>query len=291
MTDLLSSRDKRFAELLFNYLLWYNKKNSKVTGSSPQLSQDASEFLELRKTAFQDKRAIRNYVSDPAARLSAEDHTLMSRMDHCIMSTFIMISVNRDTVHLLYSPEGASYILQVTPWSTEALMNFESIGLPRYVDAALFPSDSGIMYDLLDVKSVTFGPGIKKSIRDDGKTAKAKHGIIKTLPIPVSTEDTDLVDLRGLMNSKSSIIENWDQIQDIITRKPDLMTEYYQKLGAAYIRMRRKDLKQNGIFGWFALYGWTVIAGGKTREITDSAARGLVSEEHYDRLVFFEVKI
>jgi len=290
MKELLSSRDKRFTELLFDYLVWYTKLNSTATKNSSNLNPDTQEFFEIRKTAFQDKLAISKYRSDPTTYLTTEESNLFSRLDHCIMSKFILISVKKDSIHLLYSQQGDSYILQVTPWSTEALMNFQNIELPRFVEAALFPSDSGILYDLLNVKSVTFGPGMKKGIKDDLKSAKAKHGIIKTLPIPVSTEDKDLVELRGLMNSKDSIIQNWDEIQDIIARKPDLRTEYYQKLGTAYIRMRRKDLKQNEMFGWFALYGWTVIAGGKTRDITESAARGLVDQVRYDRLVFFEVK-
>ena len=182
------------------------------------------------------------------------------------------------------------YLLEVTPWSTDALELYQSIPLPVPVDAALFPADGTIMYDMLDVMAISIGATMAKNIKEDARVAKAMHGIITTLPIPLSDEDPDAGRLRGFMMNRDSIIANWDKIQDIIHRKPDLSTPYYQMLGGAYTRMRRKEIKDNGIYGWFAIYGWAVIAGGKARDIAEKAVQSLLPPDTYDRVVYFEVK-
>ena len=283
MTNLITPDDIRFTELLLHYFSWYRERFFDGKENSKELST-------LRSTAFQDKQAILQYINEHENTISSEDYALIRRMEHCILGKFILIAVKKDSIHLLHSQDTDSYILQVTPWSLEAIMHFSEMQLPRLVEAALFPSEGKIIYDLLNVIGVTFGSGFRKSIKEDTAAAKAKHGIITSLPIPISTEDVDLINLRGMMTNKDSISNNWEEIQDIIQEKPECTELYYQKLGAAYTRERRKDLKRNGIFGWFALYGWVVIAGGKTREIADSAARSLLPPEQYERLVFFEVK-
>ena len=290
MDDLLSPNDMKFTTLLFQYLQWYFEQSPDGKERSRTLNVNSKEFHELRMIAFQDKKSIMQYISEQEMILSTEDLSLIRRLEHCITGRFILFSVKRDSIQLLYNPPEDSFILQVTPWSMEAIMQFQDMALPRLVEAALFPSDNRIIYDMVHVVGLTFGSGMKRSIKEEVAAAKAKHGIITSLPIPVTNEDKELIKLRGLMSNKDAIRHNWDEIQDIIQYKPELLEEYYQKLGTAYTRLRRKEIKNNNIFGWFALYGWMIIAGGKTREIAESAAHSFISSDHYNRLVFFEVK-
>lgn len=290
MTELLSDDDRHFTEILLKYFVWYKDKSSKGETASTFTDKEMNNIHIIRSKAFLDKKAHKNFLKEHEKDFSDEECRLFKRLEHCIIDRFILTAVKKDSILLLYTPASDSYILQVTPWTTDALMFYREMELPRLVEAALFPSDEKIIYDLLNVIGVSFGSGIRKSIRSDIAAAKAKHGIITSLPIQISKDDPDLIELRGLMTNKESIINNWDEIQRIINRKPEHIDEYYQKLGAAYTRMRRKELKNESVLGWFALIGWTVIAGGKTRQITEKAVQSLITPDKYARVVYFEVK-
>lgn len=300
MAELLSLQDRHFTDLILEYLTWYKQEYLKNQASDSntqsdtlkpsKVNYDARDFFEMRTIALSDKKAITTFIRDHENSFSTEDTTLIKRMEHTVSGRFILISVKKDSIHLLHTTSDDMYLLQVTPWSHEAIMNFKSFPLPLFIEAALFPSEGKIIYDMLNVLGISIGPNMGKNLKADAEVAKAKYGIITTLPIPVSKENQDILNLRGMMTNKNSIINNWDEIKDIICRNPEILTEYFQKLGAAYIRMKRKDLKNNEIYGWFALYGWTVIAGGKTRTMTETAVQSLLTTDKYDRVVYFEVK-
>lgn len=291
MSALNIEKEKRFSEWVCRYLDWYIERKTDKSKKIETSTGKGNDFYLLRQKAFHDRKAIAEFPGDPACPEDPDmAATFVQRLDHCIVDRFFLVAIKKDTIHLLHSTDDDLFLLQVTPSSQEALLNMKLFGTPNVVEAALFPADTTIVYDMLITYPICLGASIRKNIREDTAKAKARHGIITVLPIPVADEDKDLVLLRGLMVSISSIRENWNQIQDIIENKPEFTGEYYQKLGAAYIRDRKKDRKKNAIFGWFALYGWMVIAGGKTREIAESAARTLVPEEHFERLVFFEVR-
>ena len=114
--------------------------------------------------------------------------------------------------------------------------------------------------------------------------------MIETLPIQKQSEDPDLITLKGYTADKQSIEDNWGSIRSIISRKPEYESYFYQRMGEVYTRVRRKELKGEGIVkGWFALLGWKIVAGGKTREIAEEAALGIIPPEKKNHLYFFEI--
>ncbi|MCA1915784.1 hypothetical protein [Methanospirillum hungatei] len=287
-------------DLVMNYILSYKehyqinpdsiKKTTRVTKKTGTIQENSKNFSELRKLALSDKKAITQYVNEHTKDFSPEDAALIKRLEYVIIGRFILISVKKDSLTILYAAPNDMYLLQVIPRTSDAIEYFKLLPLPVIVDTALFPSDGRIIYDTLEVLNISIGSGMAKNLKADARAAKAMHGIITTLPIPIPKEDPDAVHLRGLMVNKESIIQNWNEILEIIAKKPILKTEYYQMLGNAYVRMRRKELKNNEIYGCFALYGWTIIAGGKTKTITEKAVQSLLSPDKLDRVVFFEVK-
>ncbi|MFH0966604.1 MAG: hypothetical protein V1862_02825 [Methanobacteriota archaeon] len=73
--------------------------------------------------------------------------------------------------------------------------------------------------------------------------------------------------------------------------KPEYRPVFYQRMGEIYTRIRRKELKGEGIeSGWFALLGWKVIAGGKSREMVEEAALSIVPPNKKDCIYYFQIQ-
>jgi hypothetical protein len=174
----------------------------------------------------------------------------------------------------------------------EFLDYLKEIGLPRITETILFPCNGRITYDSISLMNISYGGGVKSSISSQVREVRAKHGIIESLPIPRSSEDSDLIALRGYTSSKQSIYDYWDDCWEILNRKPEYLSVFYQRMGEVYARIRRKELKREGIeSGWFALFGHMIISGGKSREIVEESAMSLIPVEKKDFIYYFQIQV
>jgi len=87
------------------------------------------------------------------------------------------------------------------------VMQWEMIGiLPRIVQATLLPFKGKIIFDgSFSCYNLFLGSGMKRSINDSFRRAKASYGIITSLPFSaqdVATSDAER--LRGLLRSQES---------------------------------------------------------------------------------------
>jgi hypothetical protein len=280
-------------DIALKYIIWYgifhteNSEDKKI----PNPSSLSDEFMKIRLEAFSDREAILQYIKINPDNLNETDQALSNFLIHSIPGRFIITSVLKDHMLFLYTdPDNTNYLLKVYPQSLDILFQLKMVGLPRLGDTILFPFNDQIIYDSLSVLSISFGGGYKKSISSDVKEAKAKFGLITTLPIPRINEDKDLLLLKGYIASKQSVNENWNYIYEIIKRKPEYRSLFYQRLGEIYSRERKKELKNEGIeSGWFAMLGYKVISGGKTREAVEEAVLGIIPEDKKDCLYFFNI--
>ena len=71
--------------------------------------------------------------------------------------------------------------------------------LPVLTQTVLLPFKDRIVYDgLLTSYNVSFGPGIRRNLNEDFKTAKDRHGIVTSLPVSATPVGTRVfVDCRG----------------------------------------------------------------------------------------------
>lgn len=286
-----------FIELTVKYVIWHywanwakiKQKTDFDINTFPSLSKE--ELIKLRFQAFTSTDAVFDYLKEDPYHLTDEDRELSKTFVHAICGQFFIISVLKDSMHLLYTnSDNESYILKVYPTSPDFLYTLRNIGLPRYGQTVLFPCNGRIIYDSLDINNISFGTDFRASVNTDAKEARAKFGVIKTLPIKKQSGDPDMLSLRGYTANKKTINGNWETIWQILDRKPDYKPYFYKRMGMLYTRERRNELKGEGIVqGWFALIGWKLITGGKTREIAEEAARGIVPPEKIPYIHYFEI--
>lgn len=280
--------------LVAQYLTWHwsivqKKAPSLDTSRFPEIS--AAELTTLRYTAMADHLAFQSYVSENPYQLGDDDLALVRTLVHAIIGRFVITSVHKDSILLLHSQKNENYILRVYPQKDDFLDYLKMIGLPRLAETVLIPCNGRIIYDTLSILNMSFGGGYKKSISADVRASKAKYGIIESLPIPSSSEDPDLITLRGYIATKGSIDENWHAIQNIIRQKPEYRSVFYLKMGEIYARVRVKELKGEGIeSGWFALLGYITVASGLTRESAEKAACAIVPLDKHDCIHYVQMK-
>lgn len=280
-------------DLALKYIIWYSVKKNIRLSPDPQINSPSlpEEFLKLRSAAFSDREALSQYIKTNPDNLDEVDLAISTSFIHTIQGRFIITSVLKDSMLFLYTdPDNTNYLIKVFPLSEDVLVNLKMIGLPRLAETILFPYKDRITYDSLSMLSITFGSGYKQSITSDAKKAKAKFGLITTLPIQKSYEDLDLINLRGYITSKQSINDYWDDIWYIVNRKPEYQPIFYQRLGEIYSRERKKELKNEGIeSGWFAMLGYKVVSGGKSRKIAEEAALGIIPDDKRGCLYYFQI--
>ena len=147
---------------------------------------------------------------------------------------------------------------------------WDSRDLPIIIETVLLPFNDKIVYDgIMNGNNVFYGRGISSSVNLKYKEAKAKHGIITSLPISkivaqksFSAED----ELKLYMKTANSRAQYEFEIEDLLEENPSLNGLYSQLWGKINARAKKKRLKELGLAGYyFAIYIDTVIASSRKK--------------------------
>ncbi len=105
---------------------------------------------------------------------------------------------------------------------------------------------------------------MKRSINDTFRQAKTSYGIITSLPFsPKDVAPSDSEKLRGFLQSQESRDIHYQEIEELIEKKPELMAVYSEEMGRVQARTYRKRLKEIGVKdGWFGIIDGMIIAAG-----------------------------
>lgn len=125
-------------------------------------------------------RLREQFVLDNPAGLPPADLALVASWQHRLAGNFFIERSLKQ--HAIFLSEGApphayGVLGLASPFD-------ELVGpyLPVYVQAVLLPFEGRIIYDsLLRSYAITFGPGIRRSLREAHRDAKKREGIITTL--------------------------------------------------------------------------------------------------------------
>jgi hypothetical protein len=148
------------------------------TGTVP-----TADALQLRNALWADDALRERFVADNPAGLPPADLELVASWRYRLAgSFFIERYLKKYTVFLSATrPEHAYGVLGLVSPIEEIVGPY----LPVYVEAVLLPFDGQIIYDsLLTTHAVSFGPGIRASLRTAYRDAQEREGVITTLVPP-----------------------------------------------------------------------------------------------------------
>lgn len=289
----LSAEDSDlFYKLNLALLDFTNKKlklcpDAETPEAVKRLSLD--EKVVLRNVLWDEDNLIDSFLNENPFRLSSEEIDIVGSWKHRVKGRFVLVSHLKSHSVFLKDDEQIAYGVLGLQDELEAILG---PNLPMIVDAVLLPFRDRIIYDgLLSPYGISFGKGFQAGIKDSYQQAKAKYGIVTSLPFSTESKgqsDEDL--LRFYLKSKQNRDQYWEDMWDLIGKKPALRLLYHQEMGKIHARHYRKRFQEIGISqGWFAVLEGLVVASGGSKDEAEQAAKRIVPSEKRTWVHYFQL--
>jgi len=234
------------------------------------------ERAKVRNALWENARLIDSFVDENPFTLSAEELEIVSNWKHFIKGRFFLVKYLKN--YAVFIQEGEDI-----PYGVCALLqDFEvNVGkhLPVLLETVLLPFKERIIYDgILASYSIYFGAGMRSNIIDSYNQAKAKYGIVTSLPFSAESKgQSDEELLKFYMKNQKNRDQYWNEIWDLIEKKPALQLLFHQEMGKVNARTYKKRLRDAGIDnGWFAILHGLIVASGMTEAETKKAMERIV---------------
>lgn len=257
---LLAPQDVELFFRLHRTLMFFMNQRLRVIAddlSSPEefaaLSPEVR--LKVRDAFLKHIDLIQLFVDDNPAHLCDEELAIVRSWQHLVHGKFyIFRELKKYTVFLSSAEQPAAYGVVALSQPFEELVGPY---LPVLIETVLLPFKGILVYDgLLSTYNISFGGGIRRMLNETFKEAKARHGIVTSLPMsdkpmPVKTRQPRPV----RKPSKEEIAEVSNVVLDLIDQfcKEYLNDEYAmlcRKLGEKLARKRPSPLLSGSPAAW-----------------------------------------
>jgi len=168
-------------------MLYVNQRLQVVPDDLPTTEEFAALPPEVRlkvRDAFVNHTGLlQSFVAENPANLSDDELAIVDSWRHLVAGKFyILRELKRYTVFLSSHKQPIAYGVLALSQPFE-----EVIGpnLPCFAETVLVPFNGRIIYDgLMTAYRISFGPGIRRNLNEEFKQAKARRGIVTSLPVP-----------------------------------------------------------------------------------------------------------
>lgn len=290
--NLPDSDRKLFLKLFRSLLVYANNKIKIMEGlQRPEdlFRKDLEDIEKLKEKLYSKPDLIDSFVQENPEGFFPEELEIVSSWRHFVKGRFYIVRFLKD--YAVFMTEGHP----AKAYGVKGLaMNWELIGnLPRIAKATLLPFKGTIVFDgSFSCYNLFFGSGMRSSVMDEFRQAKASYGIITSLPFsPENSVPSDSNRLRGFLRSQESRNLHSQEIEDLIEKNPELLAVYSEEMGRVYAREYRKRLKDIGIEdGWFAVIDGIIIAGGLREKDVQRLAEALLPPDKRKLVYVFRLK-
>lgn len=290
----LSANDVRsFYKLYSALLLYVNSKQSILSNvSTPDelMSQPAEARVQVRNRLYDDIALIDAFSLDNPASLSDEELGIVRSWKHFIRDRFYLFRhLKKHSVFLNSTSSPKAYGVLSISDSLKDLFPF----VPVMVETALLPFKGQIIYDgYVGAYNISFGGGVRSGFKASYDEAKAAYGIITTLPFETSdTKQTDEIKLKYFLKNDRNRKYYWEEIQDLVNARPELMEVYHQEMGKSHARTYGRRLREIGLVdSWFGILEGLVIASGKTKVDLEKNLKAIVPSHKIKYVYHYHLK-
>jgi Domain of unknown function (DUF6398) len=137
--------------------------------------------LKVRDAFLNHTDLIQQFVDENPAHLTSDELDIVRSWQHLVHGRFYVFrELKKYTVFLSTTSPAIAYGVLALSQPFEELIGPY---LPVLTQTVLLPFKGVIVYDgLLSSYRISFGPGIRRNLNQDFKEAKARHGIVTSLP-------------------------------------------------------------------------------------------------------------
>ncbi len=184
---LLTPQDAELFFKLHRALMFFVNQRLKVIPddvASPDefLSLSPETCVKVRDALLQHTDLIQSFVEENPLHLTSDDLEIVRSWQHLVHGRFYVFrQLKKYMVFLSPDEQAVAYgVLALSQPFAELVGPY----LPVLTRTVLLPFKGMIVYDgLLSSYRISFGPGIRRSLNESYQEAKARHGIVTSLPI------------------------------------------------------------------------------------------------------------
>ena len=175
-----------FFRLHRTHMFFVNKRLKVIPDqvSTPEEFAALSPEVRLRvRDAFLDNLdLIESFAAENPAHLSEDELDIVRSWRHLVHGKFYVFrELAKYTVFLSPTDPAIAYGVLALSQPFEDLIGPH---LPVLTQTVLLPYRDKIVYDgLMSTFNISFGPGIRRGLNEGFKQAKARHGIVTSLPM------------------------------------------------------------------------------------------------------------
>lgn len=290
----------RLTEQEYNQYLSIHPKLIYYAGQQKKMLAPNVSFEDFMNFSVEDKFPIRNalyenihltnqYIKEHDSELTEEQKDIIRDFKYFKKGSFYVVKLLKKHAHFL----SDEFVYGVLALSDPFDQFFGR--LPNMVNAVLLPFKGKIIYDgILTGPNISFGSGIRSSVKNEYDLAKGKYGIITTLPEEIDKSqlaDSAEQQLKVMMKTKSSREYNWYEIENLLRENTKLESVYMQEWGRINTRAKKKQLKALKITKrWFAIYDDTILASAESKAAVTTEVKKIINDkEHLKGVYYFKV--
>ena len=291
--NTLSEEEVLLFHKLMNSLLFYvNRKTGIISNAGTMkefLGNDLQKTMLLRKKIFSiNYNFIGNYVAENPDRLSKNELDIISSWKTYKTGKFFVVKHAKE--YSLFFGSDSQKVYGVKGITDSFEEKFEGYA-PVMLEITLIPFREHIIYDgLFAPYNLSFGGGMRRSLKQESEEAIQKFGVVTSLDRPIAAKQNDDEEmLRFYMKSFDNKMRYEEEIRELKKKSKELESVYYQEEAREMSRHFKKTLKQNGVRGHFAVLINTIAASGATEKELQDAIAKIIPEDKRPWLHVFKI--
>jgi hypothetical protein len=212
--------------------------------------------LKVRDSLYANIDLIESFAAENPVRLSEDELDIVRSWRHFVLGKFyIFRELKKYTVFLSTTSPAIAYGVLALSQPFEDLIGPY---LPVLTQTVLLPFKNMIVYDgLMSSYNISFGPGVRRNLNEEFKDAKARHGIVTSLPMSAKPLPPNAPKPKAVPKPPSKV-EKDDALAVVIGLidqfcKEHLNEEYAmicRKLAEKLARKRPSPLLQGNLNAW-----------------------------------------
>ena len=279
MTAKLSAYDAKLFHKLMGALLFYaNKKLNIIKNCNTKedfFKNDIEKTVSIRQKIFSESLIIKSFIRDNPEKFSEEELNIISSWEISKEGEFFLIKHEKEQALFFHSKEQKVYgVLGITDSFSEMFDDFA----PIMMKIRLLPFKGKITYEgIFFPYRITFGGGMRSSLKVETETAIQKYGVITSLEMPIiekKNSDEDM--LRFYFKTQDNRDRYYEEIEKLRKKSPELESIFYQEEAGVISRDIKKSLKANKVKGYFAVLVNAVVASGLTEKELEENVKKIV---------------
>ena len=291
--NTLSKEDALLFHKLMNSLLFYVNKKVNVIKNANTLKEflhnDVQETQPLRKRIFSDKYNFTDsYLQENPDSLNQEELSIIASWKKYKAGKFFIVKHAKEYSLFFNSENQKVYgIKGITDSFEEKFHGYA----PIMVDITLIPFREHIIYDgLFAPYNLSFGGGMRKSLKSESEEAIQEFGVIASLEQPIKKkESNDRELLLFYMKSFDNKIRYEDEIHKLKKKSMELESVYYQEEGKHFGKNFKKLLKDMDVTGHFAVLNNVIVASGITEKELNENMTKIAPKDKIDWIYKFSI--